>query len=67
MKDYPVISKFAITLSIIGILVAGINWLFGIINEHMTSGASIVILISLMTVLFANISIAESGKKKKQK
>jgi hypothetical protein len=64
MKNYSVITKFAIILFLIGILIVVINWRFGIINAHITDGVSIVILCSLLAGLFANVSIAESKKKK---
>lgn len=67
MKDYPGITKFAIILSVVGIFVCSINWMFGTINGHITDGATVVILASLLTILFVNISFGESEKKKKTK
>jgi type IV secretory pathway VirB2 component (pilin) len=65
MKDYPIASKVGIIISIFGILIVGLNWLFGIINDHITDGVSIILLVSFLTTLYANISIAESCKRKK--
>lgn len=67
MKISSIIYKIGIALCVIMILLVSVNWMTGFINPIMTSGASVICLISLTTTLYALSTELESQRNRSNK
>lgn len=65
MKKYITLRNTGIALCIIGILLVLVNWMTGIINPIMTSGASVICLTSFITTLNVLINYTNSSTQSK--
>jgi hypothetical protein len=62
MRDSSKVSKFGITISSVAVIISAIYTLYNFIKGTPVSS---VALISCITILFANIAVAQQYKKKK--
>ena len=66
MKNYSILSKIILIFCVCGVIATIINMLTGIINTAITSGASVVCIMSFVVAGFTIITLEEEKRQRNE-